>query len=97
MNKYASLLTAAIASLVVGLGLATAGNAQSPTRARMSDHDYCQSLVKAFHESIGASTNRRSALRPPLRSPSARKVNPGQRSRCSSNSFATDVTVPPRG
>src|SRR5258708_4333965 len=53
MNKHTSILIAAVASLVVGLGFATAGNAQSPTRPPMGDQDYCQSLVKAFHESIG--------------------------------------------
>jgi hypothetical protein len=41
MNKHTSILFAAVASLVVGLGFATAGNAQSPTRPPMSDQDYC--------------------------------------------------------
>jgi hypothetical protein len=44
MNKYTSLLAAAIASLVVGLGVATGSNAQSTT----SDSDYCHSLVNAL-------------------------------------------------
>src|SRR5260370_8057307 len=72
MNKYTSLLTAAIASLFVGLGLATASNAQSPTRAPMSDQDYCQSLVKAFHESI------RTLHQPPLALPPPTPPAPSQ-------------------
>ena len=50
MNKSTSLLAAAIVTLVVGLGLATSSNAQSP----MSDQDYCQSLLKALRESTGS-------------------------------------------
>ena len=49
MNKSISLLAAAIVTLVVGLGLATSSNAQSP----MSDQAYCQSLLKALRESTG--------------------------------------------
>jgi hypothetical protein len=49
MIKSTSLLAAAIVSLVVGLGLATGSNAQSP----MSDQDYCHSLVKALKEGTG--------------------------------------------
>jgi hypothetical protein len=49
MNKSISLLAAAIVTLVVGLGLTTSSNAQSP----MSDQDYCQSLLKALRESTG--------------------------------------------
>jgi hypothetical protein len=44
MNKSTSLLAATIISLVVGLGFATGGNAQSP----MGDADYCQALIKAW-------------------------------------------------
>jgi hypothetical protein len=51
MIKSTSLLAAAIVSLVVGLGLATSSNAQSP----MSDQAYCQSLVKALRDdALGA-------------------------------------------
>ena len=49
MNKSISLLAAAIVTLVVGLGLATSSNAQSP----MSDQAYCQSLLKALREGTG--------------------------------------------
>jgi hypothetical protein len=49
MIKSTSLLAAAIVSLVVGLGLATSSNAQSP----MSDQAYCQSLLKALREGTG--------------------------------------------
>jgi hypothetical protein len=49
MKKSTSLLAAAIVSLVVGLGLATGSNAQSP----MSDQAYCHSLVKALKEGTG--------------------------------------------
>ena len=49
MNKSTSLLAAAIVSLVVGLGFVTSSNAQSP----MSEHAYCQSLVKALREGTG--------------------------------------------
>ena len=44
MNKSTSLLAAAMVSLVVGLGFATSGNAQSP----MSDQDYCRLLVDKY-------------------------------------------------
>ena len=44
MNRSISLLAAAIASLVVGLGLATSSNAQSP----MSDQAYCHLLVEKY-------------------------------------------------
>jgi len=49
VNKSISLLAAAIVTLVVGLGLATSSNAQSP----MSDQAYCQSLLKALREGTG--------------------------------------------
>ena len=48
MNKFTSLSAAAIASLVVGLGLATAGNAQTPVQSPMSDQDYCHLLVDKY-------------------------------------------------
>jgi len=44
MSKSTSLFAVAIAFLVVGLGVATSSNAQSP----MSDAAYCHSLVKAY-------------------------------------------------
>ena len=49
MTKFTSLLAAAIASLVVGLGFATGSNAQSTT----GDQAYCHALVKALKEGIG--------------------------------------------
>ena len=44
MTKSTSLVAAAIVSLVVGLGVATSSNAQSP----MSDQDYCRLLVDKY-------------------------------------------------
>ena len=44
MTKSTSLVAAAIVSLVVGLGVATSSNAQSP----MSDQDYCHLLVEKY-------------------------------------------------
>jgi hypothetical protein len=44
MTKSTSLVAAAIVSLVVGLGVATSSNAQSP----MSDQDYCRLLVEKY-------------------------------------------------
>jgi hypothetical protein len=44
MIKSTSLVAAAIVSLVVGLGIATSSNAQSP----MSDQDYCRLLVDKY-------------------------------------------------
>jgi len=44
MTKFTSLVAAAIASLVVGLGFATSSNAQSP----MSDQAYCHLLVNKY-------------------------------------------------
>jgi hypothetical protein len=49
MSKSISLVAAAIVSLVVGLGAATSGNAQSP----QSDQAYCHSLVKVLKEGTG--------------------------------------------
>ena len=42
MTKSTSLVAAAIVSLVVGLGVATSSNAQTP----MSDQAYCKVLLK---------------------------------------------------
>ena len=44
MTKSTSLVAAAIVSLVVGLGVATSSNAQSP----MSDQAYCHLLVEKY-------------------------------------------------
>ena len=44
MTKSTSLVAAAIVSLVVGLGVTTSSNAQSP----MSDQDYCRLLVEKY-------------------------------------------------
>jgi hypothetical protein len=44
MIKSTSLVAAAIVSLVVGLGIATSSNAQSP----MNDQDYCRLLVDKY-------------------------------------------------
>jgi hypothetical protein len=46
MTKSTSLVAAAIVSLVVGLGVATSSNAQSP----MSDQAYCKALLKELRE-----------------------------------------------
>src|SRR5260370_19261672 len=46
MRKSTSLLAAALASLVFGLGLATGSNAQAFAPSSMSDETYCQSLLK---------------------------------------------------
>jgi len=48
MNKFTSLSAAAIASLVVGLGFATASNAQMPVQSPMSDQAYCHLLVDKY-------------------------------------------------
>jgi hypothetical protein len=50
MRKSTSLLAAAIASLVVGVGLATSGNAQTFAPSSMSDQAYCQALLKEGRE-----------------------------------------------
>ena len=44
MKKTVTLLAAAILPLVVGMGIATDNNAQSP----MSDQAYCHSLVNEY-------------------------------------------------
>ncbi|MEA2847400.1 MAG: hypothetical protein QOG78_2681 [Rhodospirillaceae bacterium] len=44
MTKSTSLVATAIVSLVVGLGVTTSSNAQSP----MSDQDYCRLLVDKY-------------------------------------------------
>ena len=44
MKKTATLLAAAIVSLVAGLGIATDSNAQSAT----NDEAYCQALVNEY-------------------------------------------------
>lgn len=46
-NKYTSLLAAAVGSLVIGLGFATAGNAQSPPA---NEQEYCQLLLKELRD-----------------------------------------------
>jgi hypothetical protein len=50
MRKSTSLLAAAVASLVVGLGLATGSNAQAFAPSSMSDEAYCQSLLKELRD-----------------------------------------------
>jgi hypothetical protein len=50
MRKPTSLFAAAVASLVVGLGLATGSNAQTSAPSSMSDEAYCQSLLKELRE-----------------------------------------------
>jgi len=50
MRKSTSLLAAAIASLVVGVGLATGSNAQTSAPSSMSDQAYCQALLKEGRE-----------------------------------------------
>ena len=44
MTRSTSLLAATLVSVVVGLGFATASNAQSP----MSNQDYCRLLVDKY-------------------------------------------------
>jgi len=46
MTKSTSLLAAAIASLVIGVGFATGSNAQSPAPVPVSDEAYCQAMLK---------------------------------------------------
>ena len=48
MTKFTSLVAAAVASLVVGLGFATSSNAQSPVPSPMSDQAYCHLLVDKY-------------------------------------------------
>ena len=45
MKKTATLLPAAIVSVVAGLGIATDSNAKSAARSSMSDQAYCQLLA----------------------------------------------------
>ena len=48
MTKFTSLVAAAVASLVVGLGFATSSNAQSPVPSPMSDQAYCHLLFDKY-------------------------------------------------
>ena len=48
MTKITSLVAAAVASLVVGLGFATSSNAQSPVPSPMSDQAYCHLRVDKY-------------------------------------------------
>jgi hypothetical protein len=50
MTKSTSLLAAAIASLVIGVGFATGGNAQTPAPTSMSDEAYCQAMLKELRD-----------------------------------------------
>jgi hypothetical protein len=50
MTKSTSLLAAAIASLVIGVGLATGSNAQTPAQSSVSDEAYCQAMLKELRE-----------------------------------------------
>ena len=50
MRKSTSLLAAAIASLVIGVGLATGSNAQTSAPSSMSDEAYCQTLLKELRD-----------------------------------------------
>src|SRR5260370_2713365 len=50
MRKSTSLLAAAIASLVIGVGLASGSNAQTAAPSSMSDEAYCQTLLKELRD-----------------------------------------------
>jgi len=50
MTKSTSLLAAAIASLVIGVGLATGSNAQTSDPTSMSDEAYCQAMLKELRD-----------------------------------------------
>ena len=50
MTKSTSLLAAAIASLVIGVGLATGSYAQTSAPSSMSDEAYCQTLLKELRD-----------------------------------------------
>ena len=50
MRKSTSLLAAAIASLVVGLGFATGSNAQTSAPSSMSDQAYCKTLLNDLRD-----------------------------------------------
>jgi hypothetical protein len=98
MNKSTSLLAATIVSLVVGLGFATGSNAQSPTRPPMSDQDYCQSLVKAFHESIGTLREPPVGVATAVALAQCQEGEPGPAIPVLEQQLRDrDVTVPPRG
>ncbi len=55
MRKSTSLLAAAVASLVVGLGLATGSNAQA-FAPLSSDEAYCQTMLKVRGLPVGNAT-----------------------------------------
>jgi hypothetical protein len=98
MNRSTSLLAATIVSLVVGLGFATGSNAQSPTRPPMSDQDYCQSLVKAFHESIGTLREPPVGVATAVALAQCQEGEPGPAIPVLEQQLRDrDVTVPPRG
>jgi len=48
MKSLTSLSAAAVSALVVGLGFATAGNAQTPMSSPMSDQAYCHRLAATY-------------------------------------------------
>lgn len=48
MNRFTSLGAAAIAALVVGLGFAATGNAQTPVASPMTDQQYCHLLADKY-------------------------------------------------
>jgi hypothetical protein len=48
MNKLISLGAAAVAALVVGLGFAATGNAQTVLPSTMSDQQYCHLLADKY-------------------------------------------------
>jgi len=50
MTKSTSLLAAAIASLVIGVGFATGSNAQSPAPSSVSDEAYWQAMLKELRD-----------------------------------------------
>jgi hypothetical protein len=98
MNRHTSILITAVASLVVGLGVATAGDAQSPARPPMSDQDYCQSLVKAFHESIGTLHEPPVGVATAVALAQCQEGEPGPAIPVLEQQLRDrDVTVPPRG
>jgi hypothetical protein len=98
MNKHSSILIASVASLVVSLALATAGNAQSPARSPMNDQDYCQSLVKAFHESVGTLREPPVGVATAVAIAQCQEGEPGPAIPVLEQQLRDrDVTVPPRG
>lgn len=48
MNELTSLGAAAVAALAVGVGFATASNAQVPIRSPMTDQQYCHLLADKY-------------------------------------------------